>query len=146
MEFEEKQTLQKHILKKLEEVKEQIKSLESLVLPVAPDSAIGRITRMEAIQNKSLNEAALKKSKSLLSKLERSLAAIEDPDYGICKGCDEPIPFARMMAVPAPPRCSSVQAAARLTPATPTGPRCRFFRYSLRTLTRVVCVSETHRT
>ena len=105
MEIEKKENLKKIIREKLEGVKKQIKSFELLTQPVSPDNAIGRITRMEAIQNKSVNEATLKKSKILLSRLEHSLSAIDDSDYGLCQGCDEPIPYARLMAVPETQLC-----------------------------------------
>ena len=55
---------------------------------------------MEAINSKSINEATLNKARQTLSKLERALLLIDDPDFGLCHECEEPIPFARLMIVP----------------------------------------------
>jgi len=39
---------------------------------------------MEAINSKSINEAALNNSKQTLSKMERALTMIDGPDFGLC--------------------------------------------------------------
>ena len=105
METEKREQLKDHIKKKIEDLKENIKSYQVLTQPVVPDNAIGRLTRMEAINSKSINEAALNKSKQTLSKMERALMMINDPDFGLCRECEEPIPFARLMIVPESDLC-----------------------------------------
>ena len=105
METEKRKKLKNHIKKKIEDLKENIKSYQVLTQPVVPDNAIGRLTRMEAINSKSINEAALNKSKQTLSKMERALMMINDPDFGLCRECEEPIPFARLMIVPESDLC-----------------------------------------
>ncbi|MBW2645883.1 MAG: TraR/DksA family transcriptional regulator, partial [Deltaproteobacteria bacterium] len=52
------------------------------------------------INSKSINEAALDKAKQTLSKMERALTMIDNPDFGLCHECEEPIPFARLMIMP----------------------------------------------
>jgi len=47
-----------------------------------------------------------------LLKMERTLAMVNDPDFGLCRQCEEPIPFARLMVVPESDLC--VQCAAAL--------------------------------
>lgn len=105
METEKKEKLKKVIKETIGRVKKDIKSYEQLTKPVSPDNAIGRLTRMEAINSKSINEAALNKSKYTLAQLERSLTKIDNPDFGLCRECEEPIPFARFMAVPETDLC-----------------------------------------
>ena len=100
MKTEERQKLKDHIHQQIEGLKEDVKSYQVLTQPIAPDNAIGRITRMEAINSKSINEATLNKSKQTLVKMERALMMINDPDFGLCRECEEPIPFARLMIVP----------------------------------------------
>ena len=39
---------------------EQIAEYEELSQPIAPDDSIGRVSRMDAINNKSITEAALR--------------------------------------------------------------------------------------
>lgn len=100
MNNKEKQKLKKHIRTRIEELKKDIIAYKELSKPVSPDNAIGRITRMEAISSKSINEASLDSAKFALTKLEQALKLINDPDFGLCYECEEPIPFARLMIMP----------------------------------------------
>ena len=45
---------------------------EELAQPISPDNAIGRISRMDAINNKSITDAALRKAKERLLGLKRN--------------------------------------------------------------------------
>jgi hypothetical protein len=46
---EEKEKLENHIKENIEKLKKDIVSYKQLTRPIAPDNAIGRLTRMEAI-------------------------------------------------------------------------------------------------
>jgi len=105
LETEKRERLKDHIEKRIVTLKENIHSYQTLTQPIAPDNAIGRLTRMEAINSKSINEAALRKAKQTLSKMERALKMIHDPDFGLCRECEEPIPFGRLMIVPESDLC-----------------------------------------
>jgi DnaK suppressor protein len=105
VETEKRKQLKDHIKNKIEDLKKDIKSYRLNSKPVAPDNAIGRLTRMEAINSKSINEATLNKSEQTLSKMERALKMVDDPDFGLCRECEEPIPFARLMIVPESDLC-----------------------------------------
>jgi DnaK suppressor protein len=105
MNNEDRAALRQTILEKIVELKKDIDSYKDSVKPVSPDNAIGRITRMEAINSKNMNEATLNKARRTLIALERALAQIDDPDFGYCATCDEPIPFARLMILPESPLC-----------------------------------------
>ena len=100
MDNKEKAKLKENIQDKLKTIKKDIASYELLTKPVSPDNAIGRLTRMEAINSKSMNEAALKRAQYTLSKLERAFAKIDHPDFGLCRECEEPIPFKRLLIMP----------------------------------------------
>ena len=102
---EEKEKLENHIREKIEKLKKDIVSYKQLTRPIAPDNAIGRITRMEAISSKSINEAALRRAKQTLSKLERVLKIVDALEFGLCGTCEEPIPFERLMIVPETNMC-----------------------------------------
>ena len=54
---EEKKKLKRHIQDRIEAVAVDICAFKKGAAPVSPDSAIGRLTRMEAINSKSMNEA-----------------------------------------------------------------------------------------
>ncbi len=105
MNKEQREKLVCHIREKIETQKKDIISYEQLARPVSPDNAIGRLTRMEAINSKSISEAALRQARVTLSKLEQALEMTDDPDFGLCSMCEEPIPFARLMAMPEATLC-----------------------------------------
>ncbi len=82
-----------------------ISEYKDLTLPVEPENAIGRISRMDAINNKSVTEAALRKSKDKLYKLKSVLSKINDADFGICIRCKSPIPIGRILVMPQSQTC-----------------------------------------
>ena len=51
----------------------KISDLKELTKPISPENAIGRVSRMDAINNKSVNEAALRTSENKLKKLKYAL-------------------------------------------------------------------------
>ena len=101
----ERVKLASQIRENIETVKKDIVSYVELTQPVAPDDAIGRLTRMDAIGNKSINEAALREARNTLAKLERALKMIDQPGFGLCRECEEPIPVARLMIMPESDMC-----------------------------------------
>jgi len=68
--------------------------------PVAPDDAIGRVTRMDAINNKSVTEAALRKAEEKLRALGQVLDKVGTEDFGRCVRCRRVIPLGRIMFRP----------------------------------------------
>lgn len=83
----------------------EILELEELTQPISPENSIGRVSRMDAINNKSVAEVALRSSKRKLSQLKVSLSKINNEDFGICAMCKNPIPPARLMYMPESSRC-----------------------------------------
>jgi len=99
-----KQTEKTQVLNYLiNEKSKLIKHLDELVeltKPIEPDCAIGRVSRMDAIINKSINEAALSKAQDKLKKINISLDRIDDDNFGSCIQCGEPIPIQRLLLMP----------------------------------------------
>lgn len=81
-------------------VEEQIAGYKELIKPIAPDNAIGRITRMDAINNRSINEAALRQAEKKLSGLKDVLSQCGTASFGICPKCGGRIPVERMLYIP----------------------------------------------
>ena len=100
MNSEEREELKKDILNEIEVQKYQIESLLKSVKPIAPDNAIGRLTRMEAVGSKAISEASLSSARTKLARLEITLKKIGDPAFGICKRCANAIPKGRLMLMP----------------------------------------------
>ncbi|NOY47748.1 MAG: TraR/DksA family transcriptional regulator [Chlorobi bacterium] len=97
-------TALKHIQQKINEeiakTKVAILNYKELTKPIAPENAIGRISRMDAINNKSVNEAAFKKAELKLNNLTIALSNVNDPDFGICYKCKNQIPLGRILLMP----------------------------------------------
>ncbi len=55
---------------------------------------------MDAINNKSVNEAALRKAELKLNNLKVALTRIHDHDFGICIRCEKTIPIGRILLMP----------------------------------------------
>jgi len=102
---QERQTLKQKIIEEIAAQKVLIASLRETSKPVAPDNAIGRLTRMEAINDKSVSEASLASAQTKLSKLETALGKVDLPEFGICTLCEKPIPHGRVMLMPEHPFC-----------------------------------------
>jgi DnaK suppressor protein len=105
MNTQEQKEIQQLILDKIEETKEEIEQLEELTKPIEPDNAYGRLSRMDAINNKTINDAALRKQKSQLQKLKRAQERLNDGSYGKCLKCGEEIPFGRLKFMPWTTKC-----------------------------------------
>lgn len=95
-----KEEIKQKINSEISKVKLKIKELEELTKPIAPDCAIGRVSRMDAINNKSINENALRKAKNKLKGMEIALQNVDDKDFGLCAKCNNKIPLGRILLVP----------------------------------------------
>ena len=96
----ERKRIKKEIEARITETKKSIASLEEQIKPVEPDKAIGRLTRMDAIQQKSMSEASLRTQEEALYNLEEALGKLDDPDFGQCVKCRKIIPLERVLIVP----------------------------------------------
>lgn len=96
----QKKEVRKIILAAITETKIDIEHLQEMVKPVAPDNAIGRLSRMDAIGNRSINQSALNSRRHKLAMLNKALDRIHEPEFGICADCGEPIPIGRIMIMP----------------------------------------------
>lgn len=101
----EKQQLLAKIKAKMERLTEDIADLTELTKPISPENAIGRVSRMDAINNKAVNEQALRQAKAKMSKLEQALLTIDQPGFGLCSRCGQAIPAARILFKPESTRC-----------------------------------------
>jgi DnaK suppressor protein len=89
----------------IQSVEEEIKELIELTKPVSLDASIGRLSRMDAINNKAINEMALRDKKQILNRLKRAKERSEEGDLGECLKCGSEIPFGRLKIMPYTTRC-----------------------------------------
>ena len=99
------QEIKKKILEEITKTKDLIKEYKEQSKPVTLDNSIGRISRMDAINNKSITEAALRKSEEKLSRLDQALDHVGKKDFGLCIKCKQPIPIGRILLMPESNRC-----------------------------------------
>jgi len=83
----------------------EIEDLKELTQPIAPENAIGRISRMDAINNRSVKLAALQKAEIRLHALKDALSNVDKPDFGICIRCNSSIPIGRLLLRPQSKSC-----------------------------------------
>ena len=101
MQDTDRKKLQKLIDNELASLRQHIADLEVRSQPVAPDNAIGRLSRMEAIGERGVQQTALAAARQRQQELQLAMTRIEDDEtYGLCEQCDEPIPLARLMLMP----------------------------------------------
>lgn len=102
-----KDKLKTIIESKLKIAEDDIIELEELCKPISPENAIGRISRMDAINNKSVNEASLRQTKEKMIRLKVALTAIDKPSYGICLSCERQIEYGRLLLLPESTKCKN---------------------------------------
>jgi DnaK suppressor protein len=77
-----------------------ITAYRALTKPISPDNAIGRVSRMDAINNKSIAEANLRQAEDKLRNLKRVFSQLGSAEFGICLKCKQPIPLGRILIRP----------------------------------------------
>jgi len=101
----DKTEIEQLIRKQIVTVEKKVNALKELTQAISPDDAIGRVSRMDAINNKSVNEAALRQSESKLKNLINALERINDADFGICTSCKGTIQTGRLVLMPESKKC-----------------------------------------
>jgi DnaK suppressor protein len=83
----------------------KIVGYREMAAPVSPDNAIGRVSRMDAIVNKSIFETSLQRAEEKLSQLKEMLGKLDEPAFGLCARCKKPIPVKRIVLMPQSKYC-----------------------------------------
>ena len=100
MEKSQIEKIKQKLQDELKSTQQKINDYTELCKPIAPENAIGRVSRMDAINNKSVVEAALREAKQKMQQLQLMATKIDDEDFGSCIKCKQPIPFGRLMIRP----------------------------------------------
>jgi DnaK suppressor protein len=67
--------------------------------------AVGRLSRMDALQNQAMAQATARRRQAERSKIAAALGRLDAGEYGYCTDCGETIPPARLEADRAIARC-----------------------------------------
>ena len=92
--------IQQKLYKEIKSTQLKLDEYTELCKPIAPENSIGRISRMDAINNKSVVEAVLRETKNKMEQLQIMKNKINDANFGICAKCTQIIPFGRLMIRP----------------------------------------------
>ena len=77
--------------------------------PVDLDEPIGRLSRVDAMQQQSMLAANRAAAQRRLQQVDAALRRIADDDYGDCSSCGEEIDPRRLEAHPEAPMCVACQ-------------------------------------
>ncbi|MCH9740666.1 MAG: TraR/DksA C4-type zinc finger protein [Epsilonproteobacteria bacterium] len=102
---EEKNTIKQTIETQITQLQKQIIELKEKTKPISPDCSLGRLTRLEAMNEKMVNEKVLQEGELKLTRLKNALLRINHEMFGICIECEESIGLGRMMIRPESVRC-----------------------------------------
>ncbi|HEX8904111.1 MAG TPA: TraR/DksA C4-type zinc finger protein [Longimicrobiaceae bacterium] len=68
---------------------------------------VGRLSRIDAIQNAGLTANLEERERSQLRQVVEALRRIEAGTYGACHGCGGPIPYERLLVFPETLACAA---------------------------------------
>lgn len=91
------------------ELEELVASFEDGAKPVSLDQPIGRLSRMDALQQQSMSEASRRVARQRLEQVKAALHRITSGDYGYCVECEEEIDLTRLQARPEAVFCIDCQ-------------------------------------
>lgn len=92
-----------------EELKALLASTREGTRPVALDEPIGRLTRMDAIQQQSMSAANRRQTDLRLRQVVQAIGMTQRGEYGQCRRCEDSIGYARLSARPESPYCLDCQ-------------------------------------
>ncbi len=97
--------LQLRLTTQREELISLLKSTRDGTRPVALDEPIGRLTRMDAMQQQNMSAETRRQAGLRLRQVEQAIGHVERGTYGLCLRCEDPIGYARLNARPESPFC-----------------------------------------
>lgn len=93
------------VLRKLEK---SMRTTEEALKPVKLDqTAVGRLSRIDSLQNQGLTRNLQEREQGKLGQIVTALQRMADGSYGVCVECSGEIPFERLQVFPETPTCTS---------------------------------------
>ena len=85
----QKQELHKELLDLRDELQKLLADSSDGAQPVSLDEPIGRLSRMDAMQQQSMVQANRRTAQTRLTRIETALRRYANDDYGFCASCEE---------------------------------------------------------
>ncbi len=93
------------------ELEQQLANASDRTDTVDLDQPIGRLSRMDALQQQAMAKEQLRRTRLRLSQVKQALVAADEDEYGVCRSCEEPIAYRRLNAFPEAPFCIGCRSA-----------------------------------
>ncbi len=106
----QRQELRKQLVTLRDELRQNLSLSADGEKPVDLEEPIGRLSRMDAIQQQKMIKASRARLKKRLHLIETILAG-DSQEYGICRVCEEPVGYRRLVAKPESLLCRDCQGA-----------------------------------
>ena len=87
------------------EIREYLDKSEDSAAAVAPDKSLGRLSRMEAMQDQQMVLELRRRKKRQLLEVGNAIKRIEEGNFGICIFCRKEISHERLEAFPEVQTC-----------------------------------------
>lgn len=102
-------SLHRALLELRRDLQKQLEDSSDGAMPVSLDMPIGRLSRMDAMQQQSMVQANRRTARTRLARIEAALERYDADEYGRCVACEEEIGYARLEARPETPFCITCQ-------------------------------------
>ena len=106
---EQREELHEHLTGECRRLEELLQLTKEGSRPVELGTPIGRLSRMDAIQQQQMTKAGRATLEIKLQQVRASLEAYRKGNFGFCRSCEEPIGYPRLKARPEAPFCLSCQ-------------------------------------
>lgn len=87
--------------------REDAQGAESRRIVTLDQQSVGRLSRMDAMQQQAMAEAASRRRETRRKRIDAALTRIEDDEFGYCQDCGDEISAARLDLDPTLPNCVS---------------------------------------
>lgn len=91
------------------QLEEAVAATDEGAKPVDLDEPIGRVSRMDAMQQQEMTRASRSSLEHRLTRVQSALARLRRGEYGLCLECEEPIGYRRLAARPESSLCLACQ-------------------------------------
>ena len=96
------------LIARREELREEIRMTAESRAPVTlQQDAVGRLSRMDAIQQQQMAEAKQRRREAEIGRIGAALSRLDEGEWGWCISCGEEIQAARLEHDPSLPTCVS---------------------------------------
>ena len=103
------ESLRELLCQKRDEVQQGLVTSKDDARPVGLDLSIGRLTRVDALQQQNMAAARQRRLETQLAQIQQALGKLAGGTYGDCARCGEPIGYARLRVRPEASFCVRCQ-------------------------------------